>query len=147
MFNFYLMTPPPLNCIPRALVRAPINFILLLFYFSRLYISRGNCIRITACPGKIDEENYENMESIAKQGFHLRGGAERDSIGIYMWRYLFILPRFSSFSSTNGDKVTVILVDSQDMFDYETIMALIASIFGLAMLLVSYQIYDVDKRI
>ena len=103
--------------------------------------------------GENDDENkwYENIESIGKDGFHWRGGAERDTTGIYMWSHPFILPRSSSSSSTNGEKVAVILVDSQGMFDHETPMSLndsiFGSIFGLATLLSSYQIYNVVNRI
>ena len=60
------------------------------------------------------------MECIAKEDFYWRGGAERESTGIHMWRHPFILSRSSTFSSTNGEKVTVILVDNQGMCDYET---------------------------
>ena len=56
-------------------------------------------------------------------------------------------PRSLSSSSMNSEKVTVILVDSQGMFDHETTMVLTDFIFGLTMFLISYQIYNIDKRI
>merc|ERR1712154_365266 len=43
--------------------------------------------------------------------------------------------------------ISLLLVDTQGMFDHETTMALTAAIFGLSTLLSSYQIYNVDKRI
>ena len=88
------------------------------------------------------------MESIGKEGFHWRGRAKNDSTSIHMWIHPFIFPRYSSSSTTNGEKLTVILVDSrQGVFEYETAIELTASIFGLDTLLISYQIYNVDKII
>mmetsp|Transcript_1037 Transcript_1037/g.1505 ORF Transcript_1037/g.1505 Transcript_1037/m.1505 type:complete len:537 (-) Transcript_1037:27-1637(-) len=68
--------------------------------------------------------------------FSWRGGAERNTTGIWMWSH----PHFI-------DNMGVLLVDTQGMFDHETTMGLTASIFGLSTLLSSYQIYNVDKRI
>ena len=108
----------------------------------------GNYIRSPAISGKIDEENkkwYEKLESIGKEGFHWRGGAKRELIGTYMWIHRFIFLRSSFSPSMNDEKLTVTLVDSQGMFDYETTMTLTSSIFSWATLLISYQIYNVDK--
>ena len=78
------------------------------------------------------------MESIVKEIFHLRGGSECDTTVMYMYSRLFIFPRSSSSPSTNNEKVIVIVVDSQSLIDHKTTMALTASIFGLAALLISY---------
>lgn len=74
-------------------------------------------------------------------GFDWRGGSERNTTGIWMWSEPF------SRTRADGSKISVLLVDTQGMFDHETTMALTAAIFGLSTLLSSHQIYNVDKRI
>lgn len=84
---------------------------------------------------------YEQFDSLGHDGFSWRGGAERNTTGIWMWSEPHFVQRKS------GEHLAVLLVDTQGMFDHETTMALTASIFGLSTLLSSYQIYNVDKRI
>jgi atlastin len=86
---------------------------------------------------------YEDIESIGNNGFDWRGGAERNTTGIWMWSKPYLLPR----NAGSTEKLAVLLVDTQGMFDHETTMGLTAAIFGLSTLLSSYQIYNVDKRI
>jgi atlastin len=88
-----------------------------------------------------DGKWYEKFDSLGNVGFSWRGGAERNTTGIWMWSEPHFIQRKS------GEHLAVILVDTQGMFDNETTMALTASIFGLSTLLSSYQIYNVDKRI
>mmetsp|Transcript_12941 Transcript_12941/g.24309 ORF Transcript_12941/g.24309 Transcript_12941/m.24309 type:complete len:630 (-) Transcript_12941:1197-3086(-) len=88
-------------------------------------------------------EWYDEIDSIGNSGFDWRGGAERNTTGIWMWSKPYLLPR----SAETSEKVAVLLVDTQGMFDHETTMGLTAAIFGLSTLLSSYQIYNVDKRI
>jgi len=88
--------------------------------------------------------NNSNDASLGNDGFNWRGGAERNTTGIWMWSKPFILPRNQS---GNSEDIAVLLVDTQGMFDHETTMGLTAAIFGLSTLLSSYQIYNVDKRI
>lgn len=109
---------------------------------------------------------YEEFECLGNaDGFHWRGGAERNTTGIWMWSEPFFLPKSSieegldgevdidgiegdsSTKEADDENIAVLLVDTQGMFDHETTMALTASIFGLSTLLSSYQIYNVDKRI
>ena len=46
-----------------------------------------------------------------------------------------------------GQKVAVLLMDTQGMFDNDTTMTLTAQIFGLSTMMASYQIYNVQNRI
>ena len=87
------------------------------------------------------ENWYEHYDTLGNTGFHWRGGAERNTTGIWIWSE----PHFVKKKS--GETLAVLLVDTQGMFDHESTMALTASIFGLSTLLSSYQIYNVDKRI
>lgn len=91
----------------------------------------------------VDKKWYDDIESIGNNGFDWRGGAERNTTGIWMWSKPYFLPR----KDNQSEKLAVLLVDTQGMFDHETTMGLTAAIFGLSTLLSSYQIYNVDKRI
>jgi len=84
---------------------------------------------------------YEEFDTLGNDGFDWRGGAERNTTGIWIWSE----PHF--VQKKDGQQIAILLVDTQGMFDHETTMALTASIFGLSTLLSSYQIYNVDKRI
>jgi len=88
-----------------------------------------------------DEKWYNKFQTLGNDGFDWRGGAERNTTGIWMWKK----PHF--IEGNDGEQIAVLLVDTQGMFDNETTMALTASIFGLSTLLSSYQIYNVEKRI
>jgi atlastin len=84
---------------------------------------------------------YKTIESVGNEGFDWKAGSERHTTGIWMWSHPHLI------KNAAGDKIAVLLVDTQGMFDHETTMALTASIFGFSTLLSSYQIYNVDKRI
>ena len=88
---------------------------------------------------------HDETTSLSQDGFHWRGGSERDTIGVWMWSKPFYLP--SSDINGNGEKIAVLLVDTQGMFDNETTMGLTSRIFGLSTLMSSYQIYNVSQRI
>jgi len=90
-----------------------------------------------------DKKWYETFDSLGNDGFSWRGGAERNTTGIWMWSEPHILPS----KKGTDEKMAVLLVDTQGMFDHETTMGLTAAIFGLSTLLSSHQIYNVDKRI
>lgn len=86
----------------------------------------------------LDEPWYQQFQSLGNDGFDWRSGAKRNTTGIWMWNRPHLLAE---------QKLAVLLMDTQGMFDNETTMALTASIFGFSTLLSSYQIYNVDKRI
>lgn len=84
---------------------------------------------------------YKTIDSVGNEGFDWKAGSARNTTGIWMWSHPHLI------KNADGDKIAVLLVDTQGMFDHETTMALTASIFGFSTLLSSYQIYNVDKRI
>jgi len=89
-----------------------------------------------------DGEWWERGGKLSEgEKFDWRGGSERHTQGIWMWSEHFIR------RGANGEKVCVILVDTQGLFDNETTMSLTASIFGLSTLLSSVSIYNVSKLI
>lgn len=85
--------------------------------------------------GKITDDS-----SFKLGGFGWRAGSDRTTTGIWLWSRPFIVLK-------DGEKVAVLIMDTQGMFDNETGQMLTASIFGLSTLISSYQIYNVDKRI
>lgn len=71
-----------------------------------------------------------------EMSFAWRGGQQRQTTGIWMWSEPFI----RSTSATNNEKLAVLLMDTQGMFDNETTMTLTAQIFGLSTLVSSFQV-------
>ena len=91
--------------------------------------------------GKL-EGNHNKGGAADAKGFGWRSGRERMTTGIWMWGEHFV----RTLPST-GEKVAVLVVDTQGMFDSTLSQMLTASIFGLSTLISSYQIYNIDKRI
>jgi len=56
--------------------------------------------------------------------------------GIWMWSEPFI----RTTTASGGEKLAVLLMDTQGMFDNETTMTLTAQIFGLSTLVSSFQV-------
>ena len=88
-----------------------------------------------------DAMDASRKRRINEGGFGWRSGKDRCTTGIWMWNQVF--PR----TLPNGEVVSVLLVDTQGMFDSTLGQMLTASIFGLSTLISSYQVYNVDKRI
>jgi len=86
-------------------------------------------------------QNNPSADSKTQLSFEWRGGQERMTTGIMMWSEPFFR------KAIGGEKIAVLLVDTQGMFDNETNMTYTASIFGLSTLISSHQIYNVEKRI
>lgn len=71
-----------------------------------------------------------------QRSFAWRGGQQRQTTGIWMWSE----PFFRETSASKGDKIAILLMDTQGMFDNETTMTLTAQIFGLSTLVSSFQV-------
>lgn len=82
----------------------------------------------------------EASVSKAENSFAWRGGQERQTTGIWMWSEPFIRS-----SKSSGEKIAVLLMDTQGMFDNETTMTLTAQIFGLSTLVSSFQVGTVVR--
>lgn len=74
-------------------------------------------------------------------GFSWKGGSERDTTGILMWSKVFrgTLP--------DGEKVAVILMDTQGAFDSQSTVKDCATVFALSTMLSSVQIYNLSQNI
>lgn len=91
-------------------------------------------------PGDVFSEGNQEIAD-AESGFGWRSGSDRMTTGIWMYNKPFIrkLP--------SGEKVCLLLMDTQGMFDFKTTKELTAAIFGLSTLISSYQIYNIAKQI
>ncbi|XP_072929621.1 atlastin-like isoform X2 [Epargyreus clarus] len=74
-------------------------------------------------------------------GFSWRGGSERDTTGILMWSEIF------KATLEDGEKVAIILLDTQGAFDSESTVRDCATVFALSTMLSSVQIYNLSQNI
>lgn len=74
-------------------------------------------------------------------GFSWKGGSERDTTGILMWSKVFLgmLP--------DGEKVAIILMDTQGAFDSQSTVRDCATVFALSTMVSSVQIYNLSQNI
>ena len=79
----------------------------------------------------------------AGHGFGWRSGRERCTTGIWLWNEHFV----RELPDGKGEKVAVLIMDTQGMFDSTLGQHLTASIFGLSTLISSYSVYNLDKRV
>jgi atlastin len=93
--------------------------------------------------GEKEKESQQPTVSAKSRSFQWRGGQKRQTTGIWMWSEPFI----RATSTTNGEKIAILLMDTQGMFDNETTMTLTAQIFGLSTLVSSFQVYNVCRQI
>lgn len=75
------------------------------------------------------------------KGFNWRGGKDRETIGIWMWSDIF------THNFRNGEKVAIILMDTQGIFDNKTSFKECISIFAISMLLSSVLCYNVMRQV
>ncbi|XP_066152072.1 atlastin [Euwallacea fornicatus] len=75
------------------------------------------------------------------EGFSWRGGSERDTTGILMWSEVFLseLP--------TGEKIAIILLDTQGTWDSKSTVKECATIFALSTMISSVQIYNLSTNI
>lgn len=69
--------------------------------------------------------------------FRYRGGRKPETTGIWMWSELF------THDYENGEKVAIVLLDTQGIFDNRTGMKEVVAIFAVSMMLASVQCYNV----
>ncbi|XP_065204028.1 atlastin-like [Planococcus citri] len=80
-------------------------------------------------------------ENSPLEGFSWRGGLERNTTGIVMWSEVFPV------TLPNGDKVAVILLDTQGTFDCKSTVQECATVFALSTMLSSIQVYNLFHNI
>lgn len=75
------------------------------------------------------------------KGFKWRGGTERVTSGIHIWSKPFIC------ENKDGEKITVLLMDTQGVFDHESTVKDCASLFAITNLISSVQIYNLMQQL
>lgn len=74
-------------------------------------------------------------------GFVSRGGRKPETTGIWMWSEIF------THDFENGDRVAIILLDTQGIFDNRSSKKECTSIFAISMMVSSVQCFNVTQNI
>ncbi|CAH1163951.1 unnamed protein product [Phaedon cochleariae] len=90
---------------------------------------------------KQNTSDWVGSEDAPLEGFSWKGGSERDTTGILMWSQVFTTELVS------GEKVAVLLFDTQGTWDSKSTVKECATIFALSTMLSSVQIYNLSSNI
>ncbi|KAJ8935378.1 hypothetical protein NQ314_012789 [Rhamnusium bicolor] len=90
---------------------------------------------------KQNTSEWIGSEDAPLEGFSWKGGSERDTTGILMWSEVFLT------ELATGEKVAVILLDTQGTWDSKSTVKECATIFALSTMLSSVQIYNLSSNI
>ena len=71
------------------------------------------------------------------QGFSWHSGSDRDTTGIIMWSDVFL-----HTVPTSGEKIAIVVIDTQGLFDSKSTSAENARIFSIGTLISSIQIFN-----
>ncbi|XP_066510064.1 atlastin-2 isoform X2 [Hoplias malabaricus] len=74
-------------------------------------------------------------------GFTWRGGCERETTGILAWSEVFVVEK------PDGNKVAVLLIDTQGAFDSQSTIKDCATIFALSTMTSSVQVYNLSQNV
>jgi atlastin len=86
-----------------------------------------------------DPKNWMGGENEALLGFSWRSGSTRDTTGIIMWNDVFLYE-----VPTTGEKLAIIVMDTQGLFDNETSPMDNSRIFALGTLISSIQVLNLS---
>lgn len=86
----------------------------------------------------INHENWIGSSETPLQGFTWRSGTQRDTTGIIFWSDVFL------YDKPNGEKIAILVADSQGLFDNETSTEDNSKIFSLVTLLTSIEILNLQ---
>lgn len=84
-----------------------------------------------------DSKNWMGSGDEPLRGFSWRSGTKRDTTGIIVWSDVFL-----HTVATTGEKIAIIIMDTQGLFDNETSPADNSRIFALGTLISSIQILN-----
>lgn len=90
---------------------------------------------------KKDVSNWLGEENEPLIGFEWRGGSQRVTTGILMWSDVF------TWDYNNGEKIAIILLDTQGIFDIGSTVLDCTKIFALSTMLSSVQCYNLFHNI
>ncbi|XP_031419463.1 atlastin-2-like isoform X2 [Clupea harengus] len=74
-------------------------------------------------------------------GFSWRGGCERETTGILAWSEVFVVEK------SDGNKVAVLLLDTQGAFDSQSTIKDCATLFALSTMTSSLQVYNLSQNV
>ncbi|KAF4670320.1 Alkyltransferase-like protein 1 [Perkinsus chesapeaki] len=83
----------------------------------------------------------EGQKATDSHGFHWRPGMDKCTEGIWVWSMPFVR------KLNSGDKVALVLMDTQGAWDSKMTKEQSATVFGLTAVLSSKQIYNISKQI
>ncbi|XP_049303131.1 atlastin-like isoform X3 [Bactrocera dorsalis] len=89
----------------------------------------------------LSEKDWLGDENAPLEGFSWRGGSQRDTTGILIWSDIFL------YDNPNGEKVAIILMDTQGTFDCDSTMKDCANVFALSTMISSVQIFNIQSNI
>ncbi|KAK9497543.1 hypothetical protein O3M35_004244 [Rhynocoris fuscipes] len=90
---------------------------------------------------KTNVEDWMGPSDVPLDGFSWRGGSERDTTGIIIWSEIFLA------TLPDGEKIAIILLDTQGTFDSESTVRDCATVFALSTMVSSIQIYNLSQNI
>lgn len=90
---------------------------------------------------KMDATNWLGDPNTPLKGFSWRGGSDKNTSGILIWSEVFL------YDSPTGEKIAIILMDTQGVFDNESTVKDNTVIFALSTMVSSVQIYNVQNNI
>lgn len=88
-----------------------------------------------------DVSNWLGDPNESLKGFSWKGGSKSDTSGILIWSEVFL------HDAKNGDKIAIILMDTQGVFDNKSTVKDNTVIFALSTMVSSVQIYNVQNNI
>ncbi|KAL3218814.1 hypothetical protein MRX96_031351 [Rhipicephalus microplus] len=89
----------------------------------------------------MDESKWIEETDTPLRGFQWRPGSTRETAGILLWNEVFLM------TNSDGEKVAVLLMDTQGTFDCESTMKESTVIFSLSLMASSVQIYNIMSNI
>ena len=90
---------------------------------------------------RYNNENWLGDSDEVLEGFSWHGGSDRVTTGILMWNKVFVIDILS------GEKVAVVLLDTQGAFDSSSTVKDCATIFALSTMTSSMQVYNLSQNI
>lgn len=87
------------------------------------------------------KENWIGSPDEPLKGFSWRSGSKRDTTGLVIWSDVFL------HTQKDGEKIAIVLIDTQGLFDRETDKNGTTAISSLSTLLSSVQIYNLMNNI
>ncbi|XP_044265988.1 atlastin-like isoform X2 [Tribolium madens] len=88
-----------------------------------------------------DVTDWLKAEDGPLKGFSWSSGSKRHTTGIHMWSEVFLTEK------PTGEKIAIILIDTQGAFDHQTTFEDCARIFAFSTLISSVQIFNVMRSI